>query len=89
MRSIRIDFGPDAVDAATAISDVSLAAALLAGAASKAEAALSNSVSWSPDALAAAGPLEKIIKAANEFEAALAGRARMPSPANLKTIAKG
>jgi hypothetical protein len=80
MRSIRIEFGPDPVDAASAISDVQLAAALLAGAASTA------------DSLAAAGPLRKIIKACSEFEAALARRpainpAHMPSPATLKTIA--
>ena len=81
MRSIRIDFGPDPVDAASAISDVQLAAALLAGAASTAEVCF-----------AAAGPLRKIIKACSEFEAALARRPvvnmpRMPSPATLKTIA--
>jgi hypothetical protein len=62
MRSIRIDFGPDPVDAASS------------GFAGR--AATPQTPAWSPDALAAAGPLGKIIKASNELEAALAGRAR-------------
>jgi hypothetical protein len=80
MRSIRIDFGPDPVDAASAISDVRLAVALLVGAASKAEEALASlgvadraATHWAPEALAAARPLEKVIKACNEFERAIIG----------------
>jgi hypothetical protein len=86
MRSIRIDFGPDPVDATTAISDVRLAAALLAGAASKAEEELARTTGPTRATLATAGPLGKIIRACNELERALAGRpalntANMPSPA--------
>jgi hypothetical protein len=99
MRCIRIEFCPGPVDAASAISDVRLAVALLIGAASKAEEALASLVvagraatHWEPEALAAARPLEKVIKASIELEAALAGRpavntAHLPSPATLKTIA--
>ena len=81
MRNIRIDFGPGPVDAASAISDVRLAVALLVGAASKAEEALASlgvagraATHWSPEALAAAAPLGRIVKAGIELEAALAGR---------------
>ena len=80
MRSIRIDFGPGPVDAASAISDVRLAVALLVGAASKAEEALASlgvadraATHWAPEALAAAGPLGKILKACSEFERAVTG----------------
>jgi hypothetical protein len=80
MRSIRIDFGPDAVDAASAISDVMLAAALLVGAATKAEEALASTgiadragTHWSHEALKAAGPLGRIIRSCNELERAVAG----------------
>lgn len=60
---IRIDhFGP--VDAASAISDVMLAAALLVGAASGPTRA----------ELAAVGALGKVIRSCNELEGALAGR---------------
>jgi hypothetical protein len=76
MRSIRIDFGPDPVDAASAISDVQLAAALLVGAASKAEEALARTTGLTRAALATAGSLEKIILACNTLESALAGPPR-------------
>ena len=75
MRSIRIDFGPNPLDAASAISDVRLAVALLVGAASKAEAEIASSgvadraaTHWAAEALAAAGPLGRIIKGCNELE---------------------
>jgi len=80
MRNIRIDFGPGPVDAASAISDVRLAVALLVGAASKAEEALASlgvagraATHWSAEALAAAGPLGKIIRSCNELERAVTG----------------
>jgi hypothetical protein len=83
------------------IEDVRLAVSLLVGAASKAEEALASSgvagragTHWSHEALAAAGPLGRIIRSCNELETALAGRGspvvnmpQMPSPATLKTIA--
>jgi hypothetical protein len=97
MRSILIDLGSDPVVAGTAINawveDVRIAACLLVGAASAAEAELAAHA-WSPGVLAAARPLGKIIKACNELEGALAGQARpavntahMPSPVTLKSIA--
>jgi hypothetical protein len=80
MRSIKIEFGPDPVDAASAISDVRLAAALLVGAATKAEEALASTgiadraaTHWAAEALAAAGPLGRIIRSCNELERAVAG----------------
>jgi hypothetical protein len=90
MRSIRIDFGPDPVDAASAISDVRLAVALLVGAASKAEEELARTTGPTRAALAASGPLGKIIRSCNAFEAAITApvnTAHLPSPATLKTIA--
>jgi hypothetical protein len=96
MRSILIDRGSDPVVAGTAINarveDVRIAARLLVGAASAAEAEIASSgfagrsatpqtPAWSSEALAAARPLGKIIKACNELEAALASPAHMPSPA--------
>ena len=78
MRSIRIDFGPGPVDARTAISDVRLAVALLAGAASKAEEELACTTGPTRAALATAGSLGKIIRSCNEFEAAV-NAADMPS----------
>jgi hypothetical protein len=84
MRSIRIDFGPDPVDATTAISDVRLAAALLAGAASKAEEELART-GPTRAALATVGPLGKIIRSCNEFEAAV-NTVHVPSTPTLKTI---
>ena len=91
MRSLQID-RPDPIDAASAISDVRLAAALLAGAASKAEEELARTTGPTRATLAAAGPLQKIIRGCNEMERALAGRpavntAHPPSPATLRTIA--
>jgi hypothetical protein len=81
---IRIDhFGP--VDAATAIGDVMLAAALLAGAAVNAEEELSRTTGPTRAELATAGALAKIIRSCNELEAVNA--AHMPSPATLATIA--
>jgi hypothetical protein len=89
MRSIRIEFGPDA------ISDVQLAVALLRGAASNAEAAIASSAGpgrasthWEPEALAAAGPLRKIIASCLAFEAAITAPPHMPSPETLATIAR-
>jgi hypothetical protein len=84
MRSIRIDFGPDPVDATTAISDVRLAVALLVGAASKAEEALARTTGPARAAPATAGPLGKIIR--SEFEAAV-NTAHLPPPATRATIA--
>ena len=86
MRSIRIDFGPDPVDATTAISDVRLAVARWGGAASKAEEELARTTGLTRAALATAGPLGKILRSCNEFEAAV-NTAHLPSPATLKTIA--
>jgi hypothetical protein len=90
MRSILIDRGSDPVVAGTAINarveDVRIAACLLVGAASAAEAELAAHA-WSRGVLAAAGPLGKIIKACNELEAALAVPAHLLSPATLKSIA--
>jgi hypothetical protein len=90
MRSILIDRGSDPVVAGTAINarveDVRIAACLLVGAASAAEAELAAHA-WSPGVLAAARPLGKIIKACNELEAALAVPAHLLSPATLKSIA--
>jgi hypothetical protein len=90
MRSILIDLGSDSVVVGTAINarveDVRIAACLLVGAASAAEAELAAHA-WSPGVLAAVRPLGNIIKACNELEAALAVPAHMPSPATLATIA--
>jgi hypothetical protein len=90
MRSILIDRGSDPVVAGTAINarveDVRIAACLLVGAASAAEAELAAHA-WSPGVLAAARPLGKIIKACNELEAALAVPAHLLSPATIKSIA--
>jgi hypothetical protein len=87
---ILIDRGSDPVVAGTAINarveDVRIAACLLVGAASAAEAELAAHA-WSPGVLAAARPLGKIIKACNELEAALAVPAHLPSPAALQSIA--
>jgi hypothetical protein len=85
MRSIRIDFGPDPIDAASAIRDVRLAVALLVGAASKAEEELARTTGPTRAALATAGPLGKIIRSCNEFETAV-NTAHLPSPPTLKTI---
>jgi hypothetical protein len=82
---ILIDRGDGPVVAGTAINarveDVRIAACLLVGAASAAEAEIASSgvagraaTHWSAEALSAAGPLEKIIKACNAFETAVAGR---------------
>jgi hypothetical protein len=93
VRNIQISFGPDPVDAASAISDVRLAVALLMGASTSAEAHIARTTGPTPEGLAAAGPLLKVIKACHAFEAAVAGpahhspSARMPSPATLATIA--
>jgi hypothetical protein len=93
MRSIRIDLGPDPIDAPSAIDNVRFAAALLGGAAEAAETELAAHA-WSPVVLAAAGALGKIIRDCNAFEAAVAGPAisavdtvHMPEPATLATIA--
>jgi hypothetical protein len=92
---ILIDRGSDPAVAGTAINarveDVRIAACLLVGAASAAEAELAAHA-WSPGVLATARPLGKIIKACNELEAALAGRpavntAHLPPPSTLRTIA--
>jgi hypothetical protein len=81
MRAILIDRGSNVGTAINArVEDVRIAACLLVGAASAAEAELAAHA-WSPGVLAAARPLGKIIKACNELEAALAGPAHMPSPA--------
>jgi len=71
MRSIRIEFGPDPLDSATAIGDVQLAVALLAGAASKAEEALSRTTGPTRAELATAGALATIIRSCNSFETAV------------------
>jgi putative NIF3 family GTP cyclohydrolase 1 type 2 len=62
------------------IEDVRLAVSLLVGAATKAEEALASTgiadragTHWSPEALAVAGPLGKILKACNELERAVTG----------------
>jgi hypothetical protein len=80
MRSIRIEFGPEPVDAASAISaqieDVRIAGAILLAAATAAEEALAHTAfatRTTPEALSAAGPLGKIIRGCNAFEAAIAG----------------
>jgi hypothetical protein len=89
---ILIDRGSNVVTGINAkIEDVTIAAVLLRGAASAAEAELAAHAS-SPGVLAAAGPMSKIIRACNELERALAGRptvntAHLPSPATLATIA--
>jgi hypothetical protein len=79
MRSIRLE--AFSRSAPNALEDVRLAAALLVGAATKAEAELASTgvagraaTHWSREALAAAGPLGKIIRSCNELETALAGR---------------
>jgi hypothetical protein len=102
MRLVTFDLGSRPIDAAgetsARIEDLRLAAALLVGAASAAEAEIASSGfagraatpqthAWSPEALAAARPLGKIIKACNELEAALAVPAHLLSPATLKSIA--
>jgi hypothetical protein len=93
MRSIYFDRGAVSPTADNALEDVRLASAILLGAASAAEAELAAHA-WSPGVLAAARPLGRIIKACNELEAALAGRARpavntahMPSPSTRASIA--
>ena len=90
MRSILIDRGSDPVVAGTAINarveDVRIAACLLVGAASAAEAELAARA-WSPGVLAAARPLWKIIKACNELEAAITAPAHMPSAITRASIA--
>ena len=70
MRSIR--FEAFSRSAPNALEDVCLAAALLVGAATKAEAELARSTGLTRAELAAAGALEKVIKACNSLEAALA-----------------
>jgi hypothetical protein len=86
MRSIRIDFGPDPLDAATAISDVRLAVALLVGAASKAEEELARTTGPTRAELATAGALATIIRSCNSFETAV-NTAQLPTPAALKALA--
>ena len=97
MRSIFVDLGSDVV-AGTSINarveDVRLAVALLVGAASAAEAEIASSgvagraaTHWSPEALAAAGPLGKIIASCNAFEAAITAPAHMPSATTRASIA--
>jgi hypothetical protein len=86
MRSIRISFSPDPLDAANAISDVRLAVALLAGSAAKAEEELARTTGPTRAELATAGALGKIIRSCNEFEAAV-NTVSLPTPATLKTIA--
>jgi hypothetical protein len=71
MRSIR--FEAFSRSAPNALEDVCLAAALLAGAASKAEAALARPTGPTRAELAAAVPLQKIIRSCNEFERAVGG----------------
>ena len=85
MRStVHFDLGSDPVVAGTSINariqDVRLATALLVGAASAAEAEIASSgvagraaTHWSAEALAAAGPLGKIIRSCNELERAVTG----------------
>jgi hypothetical protein len=89
MRSIR--FEAFSRSAPNALEDVCLAAALLAGAASKAEAALARPTGPTRAELAAAGALQKIIRGCNSIEAALADRDGPPvrtlSPDVLATIA--
>jgi hypothetical protein len=72
MRSIYFDRGSVAPIADNALEDARLASAILLAAAWAAEAELAAQV-WSPLVLAAAGPLERIIKACNAFETAVAG----------------
>jgi hypothetical protein len=80
MRAILIDRGSNVGTGINAkIEDVTIAAVLLRGAASAAEADLAAHA-WSPGVLAAAGPISKIIRACNELERALAGPAHTPSP---------
>ena len=57
------------------VQDVRLAAALLAGAASAAEAEIAGAA-FATEALATAGPLLRIIKACRAFETAVAGSVR-------------
>jgi hypothetical protein len=84
MRLVTFDLGSRPIDAAgetsARIEDLRLAAALLVGAASAAEAEIASSgfagrgaTHWSPEALAAAGPLQKIIKGCLELETAISG----------------
>jgi hypothetical protein len=98
--SVYFNIGPDPFAAGGAVNarvaDVQLAACLLAAAAAAAEAEIASlgvagreATHWAPEALAAAGPLGKIIRAAAELERTLAGRpavTAMPSPSTLKTI---
>ena len=72
MRSIR--FEAFSRSAPNALEDVCLAAALLAGAASKAELELSRNPGPTRAELAAVGALGKVIRSCNELEGALAGR---------------
>lgn len=81
MRAILIDRGSNVgTGINTKIEDVAIAAVLLRGAASAAEAELAAHA-WSAAAASAARPLGKIIRACNELEAALAAPTHMPSPA--------
>jgi|HubBroStandDraft_3_1064219.scaffolds.fasta_scaffold36654_4 hypothetical protein len=70
MRSIR--FEAFTRSAPNALEDVALAAAILAGAASKAESELARKTGPTRAELAVAGPLQKIIRSCNEFERAVA-----------------
>lgn len=107
--SILFTLGSDPVVAGGAVNarieDVRLAACLLVAAASAAESEIASSgvaglaaTHWSADALAAAGPLGKIIKAGIELEAAITTmrasiaavevvRASMPDAKTQATIA--
>jgi hypothetical protein len=73
MRSIYFDRGSVAPIADNAVEDLRLASAILAAAASAAEAELAAQV-CSPGVLAAAASVQEIIKACNAFETAVAGR---------------
>lgn len=90
MRLVTFDMGSGADPSTSAssgqVEDIRLAVAILAGAASAAEAEIAAHA-LPPGVLAAARPLGKIIKACNELEAALAVPAHLPSPATLKSIA--
>ena len=87
MRSIRFDLGPDPIDAPSAIDNVRFAVALLMGASTSAEAHIARTTGPTPDVLAAAGPLGRIIKACNQLEAAVTAPAHMPSATTRASIA--
>ena len=92
MRLVTFDLGSSSNDApsetSARIEDLRLAAALLVGAASAAEAELSGAAS------ATRAATRKVLRACRAFEAAVAGpaiaavnTAHLPSPATLETIA--